>query len=129
MRGITIRMLNGVLPQPIVYTDSDWGGPHHNRRSVLGYLVLLAGALISWRSAKQTSVALSSNEAEYMAASEAARKTQWLHRLLHEMEIYNAPLEPIAFHVDNEGCKDLISSMVTTKHSINILIFDITIYA
>jgi hypothetical protein len=119
-RGITFRMSGGPLPQPMVYTDSDWGGPHHNRRSVSGYVVLLAGAPISWRSAKQTSVALSSNEAEYMAASEAARETQWLRRLLNEMEIYSAPLEPIAFHVDNKGCKDLISSTVTTKRSKHI---------
>jgi hypothetical protein len=49
-------------------------GPLHNHRATSGYIVLLAGALISWRSAKQASVVLSSNKAEYIAASEAARK-------------------------------------------------------
>ena len=45
----------------------------HRRRSVSGYIFTLAEGPISWKSRKQTCVALSSNEVEYVAASEAAQ--------------------------------------------------------
>ena len=50
------------------YLDSDWAGDLGDRKSTSGYIFMLCGAGISWRSKKQTSVALSTAEAEYIAA-------------------------------------------------------------
>jgi len=53
------------------YSDSDWCGDRSDRKSNVGYIFFLGGAPISWNSTKEQVVALSSCEAEYVAASEA----------------------------------------------------------
>ena len=71
---------------PIAYTDSEWAGAQTDRRrSVSGYIFTLAEVPISWKSRKQTCVALSSNETEYVAASEAARQATLIRRLITDM--------------------------------------------
>jgi len=54
------------------FSDSDWCGDKVERRSTYGYLSRYLDALISWCSKKHKVVALSSCEAEYIVASEAA---------------------------------------------------------
>ena len=55
------------------------------RRATSGVLCLYKGGPISWLSQKQRSVALSTTEAEYMAASEATKEIIWLVRLFKEI--------------------------------------------
>ena len=54
------------------YSDSDWLGSASDRKSTSGYCFGLGSTVVSWFSRKQKSVALSSVEAEYMAASQAS---------------------------------------------------------
>jgi hypothetical protein len=74
------------------YTDSDWAGDISTCKSTSGYLFLGAGALIAWGSNKQPIVALSTCEAEYIAASDAAREAIWLRNLLAEINPFGAPV-------------------------------------
>jgi transposase InsO family protein len=67
------------------YTDADWAGDLDDRKSTCGYVFILGGAAISWKSKKQASVALSSTQAEYMALSEAGKEAVWLRGLLKEL--------------------------------------------
>jgi len=92
------------------YTDSDWAGETSTCKSTSGYLFLGAGAPIAWGSHKQPIVALSTCEAEYITASDAAREATWLRYLLEELdpqpatskyEPDNSP--PIPMAVDNQG--------------------------
>jgi hypothetical protein len=71
--------------QLIGYCDSDWGNDNTDRRSIGGYVHLLAGGAISWKSKKQNTVALSSTEAEYMATTQAAKEAIWLRQLLKDL--------------------------------------------
>lgn len=57
----------------IGYADSDYAGDSNHRRSVSGYTFMLAGCAIAYKSRYQSSVALSSSEAELIAATEAAK--------------------------------------------------------
>lgn len=50
--------------QRLAYTDADWGSPW-NRKSILGYCVLLGGNLISWKSKNQDMVEQLSAKARY----------------------------------------------------------------
>ena len=75
-----------VFPKSFGYTDSDWAGDQHDRKSTSGYVLLLCGGAISWKSRKPDVVATSSTEAEYVALSEAAKESIWLRRLLTELE-------------------------------------------
>ncbi|XP_055910757.1 uncharacterized protein LOC129945122 [Eupeodes corollae] len=54
------------------YVDADWAGDSKDRKSTNGYVFQFAGRSIAWSSRKQTPVAMSSTEAEYVAASHAS---------------------------------------------------------
>ena len=62
----------------IGYTDSDFGGCEDSRKSTSGYVFVLAGGAISWKSAKQTIIASSIMEAEFVACFEATNQGLWL---------------------------------------------------
>ncbi|MCO5594128.1 hypothetical protein L7F22_048149 [Adiantum nelumboides] len=101
--GITYHAsLNKDAPRLIGWSDSDWGGDQDTRYSTSGFVFVLAGGAISWQSRKQATVALSSTEAEYVAAAMAAKEGIWLQRLLEELQIFK-PL-PITLHLDNQSC-------------------------
>ena len=57
-----------------VFSDADWGNDKDTRRSVYGFVFLINGGAVSWKSKRQTVVALSSTEAEYVGYSEAAKE-------------------------------------------------------
>lgn len=110
-------------PLPIGYTDSDWGGPlTGNRRSVSGYVFKLAGAPVMWRSQIQKTVALSSNESEYMAASDSARDGLWLRNLIRDIQLPQYDLSgssfpPLQLWLDNAGAQCMANDTFTTKRA------------
>lgn len=63
------------------YSDADWAGDLTDRHSTSGYVFEMGGAAISWRSKKQTCVALSTAEAEYVALAAATQEAVWLRQL------------------------------------------------
>lgn len=81
------------------YSDADHGGDLSTGRSTSGVLCLYAGGAISWLSQRQPSVAVSTTEAEIVAASEAAKEIIWLNRLIGSLTETNKP----KLHVDNEA--------------------------
>ncbi|KAI3721795.1 hypothetical protein L2E82_32813 [Cichorium intybus] len=67
------------------YTDSDWAGSMDDMRSTSGNCFILGKSAVSWSSKKQNSVALSSTEAEYVAAAAASCQAVWLRRILTDL--------------------------------------------
>jgi hypothetical protein len=99
------------------YTDSDWAGDKHDRKSQGGYIFKMAGAPISWKSKKQTVVARSTTEAEYLACSEATREAQglvYLHR-----DVTGETAVPL-IHCDSNGALSTIRSTVTSDKAKHI---------
>jgi hypothetical protein len=72
-------------PSLLGFCDSDYAEDETDRRSITGYAFLLSGAAISWASRKQPTVAHSSTEAEYMAASDAAKEAAWWRSFLSSL--------------------------------------------
>ena len=64
------------------YTDADHGGDPDNGKSTGGYLITVAGGAVSWSSKLQSIVALSSTEAEYIAAVDAGKEILWMRNML-----------------------------------------------
>ena len=62
----------------LVYTDLDWAGNRDSRKSFTGFILFLMGFPVLWRSKQQSSVSLSSAEAEYYALSEAAKEIKFV---------------------------------------------------
>ncbi|KAL1954102.1 hypothetical protein VTO42DRAFT_1726 [Malbranchea cinnamomea] len=117
--GIEYRAEGTDVGMPLGYSDSDWAGPlNGDRKSTGGFVFILAGAPIGWKSNKQFCVALSSNEAEYMALSEAVREATWLRNLLLDLSLDNLSISdqnPIKVCVDNKGAIDLAKIDGITK--------------
>lgn len=67
------------------YVDSDYAGDLDKRRSLTGYVFTIGGCAVSWKASLQTTVALSTTEAEYMAISEACKEAIWLRNLYGEL--------------------------------------------
>eukprot|EP00253_Pinus_taeda_P008798 PITA_08798 len=67
------------------FVDANWAGDLDQRRSISGYVFNLFGGAISWMSKKQAVVALSTIEAEYIAATHASKEAVWLQRLCSSM--------------------------------------------
>jgi hypothetical protein len=78
----------------VSYTDSDYAGCKLDRKSTSGYCQFLGGCIISWASKKQHSVALSTAEAEYVAAGSCAAQVLWVKSQLldYNIEIGCAPI-------------------------------------
>ena len=85
----------------IGYSDADWGGDVDQCKSTLGYAFLLNDRAILWSSKKQSCVALSTMEAEYVACSAATQDAVWLRSFLQHLEIFKSALEPVTIFYDN----------------------------
>jgi hypothetical protein len=60
-------------------------GDKDSRRSTIGYVFTIGGTIVSWISKLQKVVALSTTEAEYVAATEASKEMIWLQRFMEEL--------------------------------------------
>jgi hypothetical protein len=67
------------------FSDADFAGDIDKRRSTTGYVFVMAGGAISWSSRLQATVAASTTEAEYMAASAAVKEALWLRKIITEI--------------------------------------------
>ena len=74
----------------IGYSDSDFAGCVDSRKSTFGYLFMLAGGAISWKSSKQVITATSTMEAEFVACFEAIVYGLWLRNFILGLGIINS---------------------------------------
>ena len=96
------------------YCDSDW----QICRSTSGWCIMYGGAVVGYGSKRQECIALSSTEAEIMAASQAAAEIMYVRGLLREMGI---PMEkPTVLYVDNSGAVALSKDLKSCKRSRHI---------
>jgi hypothetical protein len=84
------------------YADADWAGSAVDRKSTLGSCFTLGSTMVSWCRRKQSSVALSTIEEEYIALRVAVREAVWLHKLL--TDLFNHEMDPMNIHCDNQSC-------------------------
>ena len=98
-------------------TDSDWASDPTTRRSQTGFFLKLASGTFSWQSRAQTTIALSSTEAEYMALSDCSRQVVWIRTLMSELG-FNLNATPL--YGDNQGSIFIASNPVTEKRSKHI---------
>jgi hypothetical protein len=87
------------------FSDADWASQPH-RCSISGYAFLMGKGVVTWSSKKQSVVALSSTESEYIAQTHAAKELMWLRAFIGEL---TTPFtEPTVLHCDNQGAIALL---------------------
>ncbi|KAK1631034.1 hypothetical protein QYE76_005349 [Lolium multiflorum] len=85
------------------YTDASWNNDPDDSKSQSGYVFILNGAAVSWASSKRCTVAKSSTESEYIAASEASSEAVWMKRFIVELGVVPSALDPLVIFCDNMG--------------------------
>jgi hypothetical protein len=101
----------------IGYSDSDYAGCKIDRKSTSGGCHLLGSSLVSWTSKKQNSVALSTAEAEYIAAGACCTQILYMKQTLLD---YGVALEKVPLLCDNESAVKIANNPVQhsrTKHN------------
>ncbi len=104
--------------QLVVYGDADFGGDLDQRRSTTGYVTMVNGGAIGWQSKLQPTVALSTLEAEYQAASMAAREALQQRKAFEDLSMGLGDA-PVVIKCDNQGAISQIKNplgSVRTKH-------------
>ena len=94
---------SGADLNPIGYTDFDFMSDKDSRKSTSGSVFTLGGGAVVWRSVKQSSIADSTMEAEYIAACEAAKEVVWLKKFFTDLEVVPNMDKPIVLYCDNSG--------------------------
>ena len=87
----------------IGYSDSDFAGCVDSRKSTSGYIFMMAGGAISWRSAKQTLTATSTVEAEFVFCFEATSHGVWLKSFISGLRIMDSISRPLRIFCDNSA--------------------------
>ncbi|GJT56608.1 hypothetical protein Tco_0991662 [Tanacetum coccineum] len=101
--------------ETIVYADSDHAGDYVDRKSTSGVCTYMGCCLTSWFSKKQTAIAISITEAEYISAGKACQQALWMKKdLIDYVLVSDTPIM-----CDNKGAIDLSKNPVQhsrTKH-------------
>ena len=102
------------------YTDSSFQS-ESDSKSISGYVFTLNGGAISWKSSKQSTTADSTAEAEYIAASEAAKEAVWMRKFVSELGVVPSVEEPIVLYCDNNAAIAQAKEPRSHKNSKHVL--------
>ena len=98
------------------FVDADFGNNINDRKSISGFGIMLFNNFVLWKTKKQSTVSLSSAEAEYVALADCTTECIFIGQLL--TEIINKNAFPIQIFEDNQSCIKLSNTLETkrTKH-------------
>ena len=99
------------------YCDADYAGDLDTRRSTTGYVFTLNGGAVSWSSRRQPTVAVSTTEAEYMAAAYAVKEALWVRKLMTDLQLSTGT---VTIKADNQSAIKLLKNPVTSVRSKHI---------
>ncbi|GJS91903.1 retrotransposon protein, putative, ty1-copia subclass [Tanacetum coccineum] len=85
------------------YCDAGFETDRDDTKSQTGYVFILNGGAVDWKSSKQSTTAMSATEAEYIAASEAAMEAVWIRKFISGLGIVPTINEPIKMFCDNSA--------------------------
>ena len=116
--GITYcsRAIQANDAELVGYADASYGTVPHSRRPITGYVFMVGNGAASWQTKVQPTVALSTAEAEYIAACAAAQEAKFLRSILLD---FGVAQPPTVIHEDNQPAINIAENRLTsqrTKH-------------
>ncbi|GJX06353.1 hypothetical protein Tco_0194285 [Tanacetum coccineum] len=97
------------------YTDAGYLTDADNLKSQTGYVFVLNGGAVDWKSTKQSIFATSSTDAEYIAAFDASKEAVWIRKFISGLGIVPTIEEPISMYCDNTGAIAIAKDDGVTK--------------
>ncbi|GJS19546.1 zinc finger, CCHC-type containing protein [Tanacetum coccineum] len=100
------------------YNDANWISDVKDSRSTSGYVFTLGGAAISWKSSKQTVIAKSTMESEFIALDKCGEEAEWLRQFVEDIPRWPKPVTAIrVISIDYVTSKDNIADPFTKGSS------------
>ncbi|GJU29446.1 retrotransposon protein, putative, ty1-copia subclass [Tanacetum coccineum] len=97
------------------YTDAGYLTNANDLKSQTGYVFVLNGGVVDWKSTKQSIFATSSAEAEYIVAYDASKEAIWVRKFNSGLGFVPTIKEPINMHCDNTGAITIANESGITK--------------
>ena len=85
------------------YSDASWISDIKDSKSTSGYVFTLGGAVVSWKSSKQTVITRSTMESEFVALDKCGEEAEWLRQFLEDIPKWPKPVPAICIHCDNQS--------------------------
>ena len=85
------------------YSDANWISDSNDSKSTSGFVFMLGGAAVSWKSSKQTCIARSTMESEFIALDKAGEEAEWLRHFLEDIPNWPKPVPAICIHCDSQS--------------------------
>jgi hypothetical protein len=114
--GITYKK-GGPNNSPVGYSDASYAPEATDRKSTSGYVFIMNGGAISWKSKRQPIISLSSMEAEYIAITTAAKEGIWIRKLEKDIK---GKSDPIKIFEDNQSCIKTAENIIHNDRSKHI---------
>ena len=83
------------------FCDASWQCDKDDTKSQTGYVFIINGGAVDWKSQKQSTIAMQSAEAEYVAASEAAMEAVWISKFIEDLGVMPSINKPTKMYCDN----------------------------
>jgi hypothetical protein len=115
--GITYGAGDGGALELQGYSDADYASDTSSRKSTTGYVFILNAGAVSWQSKRQPTVAVSTTEAEYMAAAASIKEALWLRKLLNDLQLGSGAVNILA---DNQSAIKLLRNPIMTGRAKHI---------
>ncbi|GKB44678.1 retrotransposon protein, putative, ty1-copia subclass [Tanacetum coccineum] len=113
-----VRFYGGDLKRELrvsCYTDAGYLTDADDLKSQTGYVFVLNGGAVDWKSAKQSIFATSSAEAEYIAAFDASKEAVWVRKFISGLGVVPTIEKPINMYCDNTGAIAIANESGITK--------------
>ncbi|CAN1745337.1 Retrovirus-related Pol polyprotein from transposon TNT 1-94 [Linum perenne] len=94
------------------YTDANWVTSKDDVSSTSGFVFTLGGAAVSWKSTKQTCIARSTMESEFIALDTACQEAEWIRSLLADIPVWKKPTPAVSLHCDSQAAIHVAKSTV-----------------
>ena len=85
------------------YCDANWISDTKDSKSTSGFVFILGGGAVSWKSSKQTCIARSTMESEFIALDKAGEEAEWLRHFLEDIPMWPKPVPAICVHCDSQS--------------------------
>ncbi|GKE09289.1 zinc finger, CCHC-type containing protein, partial [Tanacetum coccineum] len=85
------------------YSDANWISDIKDSRSTSGYVFTLGGAAVSWKSSKQTVIAKSTMESEFIALDKCEEEAEWLRQFVEDNPRWPKLVTTISIHCDSQS--------------------------
>ncbi|GKA59656.1 hypothetical protein Tco_0758969, partial [Tanacetum coccineum] len=97
------------------YTDAGYLMGADDMKSQTGFVLILNGGVVDWKSTKQSIFATSSTDAEYIAAFDASKEAVWIRKFIYGLGVVPTIEEPINMYCDNTGAIAIVKDHGVTK--------------